>query len=595
MNGSKLLSNLNIIVVQCIVVCLSLSSANINAHDRSSKMTNQSIGHLFSEKQVSSPSEYFLNRNKALNLIRTKNWQEAKVILMSLTDQYPDDGDTWYLLGLSYFKTEQWQNAVDAYKKTIAIGTVLSGIPDGSAPSNDIMIKIAQSYAELNQPIQAINWINKALDARYDGKHLLAKDEHFNKIHHLNEFKKAIGTFLPNNMTRDQSWQYDLNYLVSEIKRLHVNPFHNVSKQHFERMVTNIKNDIPKLNDKEIIFRFMELVALLGNGHNFIIPTFNEKGAFNQLPVQFYKFSDGIFIVNADNEYKSLIGHQLIEIAGVPIEDALTKVNRVNARDNEMQHLWLGPHYLALPEVLKGLGIVRNSSEVKLLLEKRDGTRVAITPTIRAMTFNGFPKLPALEGHDLVHNLKVDKQYWFTHLSHYSSVYMQYNYVHNDPTLSFKTFNKLLRKEISKKGVENLIIDLRHNAGGDGSKYPPLLKTIAQFEALKPKGKLFVIIGRNSFSAAHNLLVDIERISNAIIVGEPSGSRPNALSEAGWLKLPYSKTLGIVSSQYHQASKAEDHRIWIAPHVPVSLSSEHYFSGIDPALEAIFTIINQQI
>ena len=173
------------------------------------------------------------------------------------------------------------------------------------------------------------------------------------------------------------------------------------------------------------------------------------------------------------------------------------------------------------------------------------------------------------------------------------SIYVQYNYVRDNPENSFTDFNVNLRKKITSTSVENLILDLRHNAGGDGSTYPPILKTLVQFESLNPQSKIFVIIGRNTFSAAHNLLLDINRLTNAILVGEPIGSRPNAISEAGWFKLPYSGTWGIISSQFQQPSKAEDHRIWVSPHVPVSLSSEAYFSGKDPALNTIFKIINK--
>ena len=167
--------------------------------------------------------------------------------------------------------------------------------------------------------------------------------------------------------------------------------FHFVTQTQFNEMVADIDKKIPSLSDQEIIFKFMELVSSLGNGHNFIIPTFNEKGAFNQLPVQFYKFSDGIFIVNADDAYRELIGLRVIQIGEVAAEEALARVKAVNARDNEMQQLWLGPHYLSLPDVLKGLAIVSDSANVSLLLEYRDGKRKVLTPLIRAMKFNGFP------------------------------------------------------------------------------------------------------------------------------------------------------------------------------------------------------------
>jgi len=35
----------------------------------------------------------------------------------------------------------------------------------------------------------------------------------------------------------------------------------------------------------------------------------------------------------------------------------------------------------------------------------------------------------------------------------------------------------------------------------------------------------------------------------------------------------------------------EDHRKWIAPHIPVSLSSTDYFTGKDKAMSSIMEVI----
>ena len=98
-------------------------------------------------------------------------------------------------------------------------------------------------------------------------------------------------------------------------------------------------------------------------------------------------------------------------------------------------------------------------------------------------------------------------------------------------------------------------------------------------------------MGRGTFSAAQNLLTEITEYTNPILVGEPSGSNPNHIGEAGWFKLPYSGLMGIISTQFHQTSSAEDHRKWIAPHIPVSLSSAGYFGGNDSALNSIMEVI----
>jgi len=580
------------LIIHCFIMAV-FATFSIQAFEtnKASEVNNNAIGHPSANSELAAPAIYYANRVKALELVRQEKWQAAKPIIESLTSQYQDDGDTWYILGLTYFQLSEWQKSINAFEKTLALGTIISNIPTGSAPSNDIMINIAEAYGELGQESEATTWINKSLQARYDERKNLIGNTHFKHFADSKAFQKVLGSFLPKDLSRVQSWQFDLNFLVAEIKRLHVNIYHAVSKETFDQMVVNINNKIPSLSDQEITFEFMKLVAAMGNGHNFIVPAYAQKGSFNQLPLQFYKFTDGLYIVGADQQYQALVGSKVIAIGNTPVDEALAKTKMINARDNEMQQLWLGPHYLGLPEVLKGLDIVDDSESISLTIEDATGKKQLVQPTQKAMAFGGFPKLPALANSDEIHNLRIKESYWYQYLPTKASLYIQYNYVHNKSSQSFEDFNIELREKISQLNTEHLILDLRHNAGGDGSTYPPILKTLVQFEALNPKGKIFVVMGRNTFSAAHNLLLEINRLTNAILVGEPSGSKPNALSEAGWFKLPYSGTWGIISSQFHQASKAEDHRIWVAPDVPVSLSAKHYFSGQDPALTAIYKII----
>jgi len=142
-----------------------------------------------------------------------------------------------------------------------------------------------------------MTWINKSLDARYDDRKDLIGNAHFKRLSDSVAFQKTAGSFLPENLTRIQSWQYDLKFLVSEMKRLHVNLFHSIKKEQFEQHVASITKRIPDLTDQEIVFEFMTLVGSVGNGHNFIVPTYSEKGSFSQLPFQFYQFSDGCLLL----------------------------------------------------------------------------------------------------------------------------------------------------------------------------------------------------------------------------------------------------------------------------------------------------------
>jgi hypothetical protein len=586
---------------QSLVVILLIGiSIVVLADNKVTEMTNIALNRSPTSISVVDPVAYYANRVEALNLVRQKNWQAAKTILEELTSQFQDDGDTWYVLGLSYLQQQQWKKAINALEKTIELGTALHNIPTGSSPSNDIMVKIAEAYGRLGDEKNAIAWINKSLSARWDDRPTLAgtsifnlgKNPNFESFETSEAFQKAAGSYLDKTLSRDDAWRQDLLYLVDEIKRLHVNMYHSVSPEDFQSKISSINKRIPSLTDQQVVFEFMQLLGSVGNGHNFIIPGFGAKGSFSQIPMQFYWFSDGLYVVGANEEYQQWIGSKVEAFGNTPTEQALERTKTINARDNEMQQRWLSPYYLSLTTVLEGLGIVDSSEDFTLTLSNASGVQSKIQPKTSAMNFRGFPKLPPLTAAKSPRYLaKNSDNYWSELITETNTLYIQFNDVVNKQSVSLKEFNLQLREQIIKERVDNVILDLRHNSGGDGSILPPMIATMIFFEAHKPEGKMFVLIGRNTFSAAHNLLLNISQLTDVIIVGEPSGSRPNALSEAGWFNLPYSRLTGIVSSQFHQSGAPEDHRIWVAPHMPISLSAEEYFSGKDPSIDAIFELI----
>ena len=186
---------------------------------------------------------------------------------------------------------------------------------------------------------------------------------------------------------------------------------------------------------------------------------------------------------------------------------------------------------------------------------------------------------------------KRDDLYWFKLLPEHNAIYVQFNLVGQKEEQSLKDFNIELRRQINQNKVQNFILDLRHNNGGNGAILGPMIKTIIKFEAINTEGTIFVLAGRETFSAAQNLLTRISTNTNAVIVGESSGSSPNFTGESGWFRLPNSGLMGIVSSQYHQSSESEDNRKWIAPHIPVGRSSTDYFAGNDKAMDVIIEVI----
>ena len=554
------------------------------------------ISYTFSQTKnsnIESTIEYFHQRNEAVSLVKNEKWQEAIPILESLTEQYQNDADLFYLLGLSYYQTKQYQNAITALKKTLDFGgTILTGIPTGSAPSNDITVKIAKAYAKDGDKNNAILWLRKGFASRYDEKPFLKGSSAFKSFNEDEDFQKLFGNYTQENITREEAWTRDITYLEKRINELHFSPDHAISKADLSKEILDIKTNIESLTDEQIIVKLMKVVGSLGNGHNLIIPTSPKIGALKKLPVQFYQFNDGLFIIDAEEGFEKWIGYKVELIGNTPIDAALQKTNAVNARDNDMQTLWLGPYYLGLPDVLKGLGIIKNSNQVTITLSDVKGKSQKVTMNPVSWNFSDFPKMPKLKDNEQPLFLsKTDDPYWYKLFPELNTIYVQFNIVTQKETQSLNDFNIELRNKIAQDTTQYLILDIRHNHGGNGSILPPILKTIINFEVMNPDGNVFVLIGRETFSAAQNLLTDITKYTNSILVGEPSGSKPNHIGEAGWFKLPYSGLMGLISTQFHQTSNAEDNRKWIAPHIPVGLSSTDYFNGNDKALNIIMEVI----
>ena len=98
--------------------------------------------------------------------------------------------------------------------------------------------------------------------------------------------------------------------------------------------------------------------------------------------------------------------------------------------------------------------------------------------------------------------------------------------------------------------------------------------------------RLFVVTGRNTFSAAQNFVTELERKTRAVFIGETSGGSPNLYGDAAGVDLPTAGVNVEVAGRYWQKSFAADTRVAIEPKVRVPLSSRAFFRAKDPVLAA---------
>jgi hypothetical protein len=175
--------------------------------------------------------------------------------------------------------------------------------------------------------------------------------------------------------------------------------------------------------------------------------------------------------------------------------------------------------------------------------------------------------------------------YWFEYLAPDKTVYFQFNQVRNDEKEPLAQFCDRLFKFVAENDVEKLVIDLRSNSGGNGNLNMHLIQALTRADKVNRTGKLFVLIGRETFSAAMGLSSQLERQTKAIFVGEPTGSSLNAIGEMNPITLPYSKMSGSIASM--GGGNAADTRTWIAPMIYAPPTFAAYRAKRDTALEAV--------
>lgn len=395
-----------------------------------------------------------------------------------------------------------------------------------------------------------------------------------------------------------EKWRQDLRYLAEEMPRRHRDLFHAMTREQFEAAVKRLDEKIPTLAKYQIIVELERLVAMVGDGHTYIqgIP-FDSKVDFHSYPLTLYLYKDGLFVQSADAKYAEAVGARVVRIGNATAEEALRAAHDLVFHDNEQGIKAFAPFVVTTPEVLQTLGLINEMESAPFVFE-RDGRQFTLDlkPMSRpapAGLGTNFLKPPGwVDARDKaqaptpLYLKDPENLYWYEYLPESKTVYVQYNGVSNKTDESLADFSKRLFAFVDSHAVERFVLDMRNNGGGNNFLNRPLLLGILKSK-IDERGKLFTIIGRRTFSAAQNLINELDKYTNTIFVGEPTGQNVNFYGDPVRLELPNSGIVVRVSSLWWQNMDPRDRRQWTGPQIAAELTSEDYRTNTDPAMKAI--------
>lgn len=472
------------------------------------------------------------------------------------------------------------------------VGIGIAAMEAGFGQRRFVAFSLARSLASGEAPEQAIHWIKQALAWRYENRPELRTDEAFAALRDNAEFQRLAGSPPDGEFSRQQRWAFDLDYYLDEVQRLHVHPDGRGQSEGFSDRVEALKQRVPSLDDAAIVMELQKITATLGDGHSAIYPIGGKGIALRFLPVQFYFFSDGLYVIAGEADQRELIGARVTAIGGKPVNGIKTSLESYVSRDNQQGILWLGPTYLRATHVLRDLGFTNSLDKAELQVTMPSGESRVVTLYAIHPSFQNKLSPPPQGG--APRWLKdVDNSFWHEPIAAHDAVYVQFNQVNNKDGQSIGEFAREVRATVADADAKHLIIDVRHNNGGNNFRHWPMLGLVQWHELQDEDHRVWVITGRNTFSACQNFINFVDRGTGATFVGEPSSSKPNFVGESTSLLLPFSGIRGSISSRYWQDSFPEDRRPYIPVELPVTLSFDDWWNNRDPVLAALFTVIEE--
>jgi hypothetical protein len=395
---------------------------------------------------------------------------------------------------------------------------------------------------------------------------------------------------------RVAGWRSDLQVLLEAARRFHAGPTRPAHQPAFAAAISRLSAEVSRLSDERIVVEIQRVMALLGDGHSlvYIMPT--PRIPLAVLPFDFYWFSDGLYVVRGHGEYERLSGSRVTRLGGRPVEDLLRELQPFISRDNAMAFKTFGPVYLTFPMFLDALGVPNRAGRFDVTLADSVGRERTLTispgPWRRHPRKLGPPPRSARAGPPPPMYLeRYEMPYWMRRMDRQQTVYVQFNQVMDADGETLAAFARRLADTLAGSVTRNVIVDVRHNNGGNNGLLAPLIESLAAFERAREGNRIFVVTSRATFSAAQNFITRLERVAHPEFAGEPSMSSPNFTGEDNEVLLPWSGVRVSISNRYWQDSRPDDRRPWIEMRYPVALSAADYFANRDPVLPVVLRAI----
>jgi hypothetical protein len=386
--------------------------------------------------------------------------------------------------------------------------------------------------------------------------------------------------------SRETQWHEDLNVFASEFAARQKDFTTLYPKARFEKELALLRQTASTGTDADVVFGLMRLVASAHVAHTTVNFPQGARG-FRRVPLGLGWYSDGLAVVSASEAYRAALGARVVRIGDMAPEEVEAAVAPYVSYENEFWLHQQGPRYMTVVELLQRVGAAEASGHVSLTLANAGQASFVldvapVEPTANVTLASMYDVLPIPP---LLYRKQLQRNYWFEYLPASRTIFFQYNRCQEDPALPFSQFSQQLFDSAAANPVDRLVIDLRLNQGGNSAVLQPFLAGLKARSSLRARGHLIALIGRATFSSGLIAAVSLKNDTGAVLIGEPTGEKPNSYGEVLPLTLPHSQLSVQYTTKFFRLAPSGD-PIALFPDLTVTRSLDDALAGRDPALDA---------
>lgn len=360
--------------------------------------------------------------------------------------------------------------------------------------------------------------------------------------------------------------------LDAAVREIHPAPFAKMSEEAWNGRVEQLERDWPELTKSgEADFALRELTAALGDEHTRVVYAGAQDA---QLPFYVMKIGGSFLLVQAQQTCGALTGWALCEIGGIPVEEIVARMTPYLSAETDGWRDVLAAQELVSMRMLRQVGAIQDEGPVSITV--RD-PRTGETQTAEVELLDAYDAATSM----LMPMAMTFAQsgYYYATLLEGGELFIQYNVCADNPQMPMTEFAKTLEQQLSGSVPGKILVDLRHNGGGNSEIINPLLDVLARLQ--QEGSKLYALVGPETFSSGVMDALKL-REQGAVLVGEATGGVIGfgELKEAdlGEGFVLYCSSKDFSGGQPHEPIK---------PDWEITQAVEDMFAGVDTVVQAI--------